>query len=209
MYNRRHQTTYKAKAVVMDADREGAAAGEEPQGQFTSAERCPFLELPGELRNHIYRDTFGQDELTIDSPTFPEPALLAVCKQVRKEASPIFYTERKFKTIVQNQDSTLWIVGQRKGVLVFNEFDVGMHLETVVYRSPNWKNLLVWLHRMHKAHLPCPFAMEGHIDNSPADAACYAMFVCVWKLRDLEWGRVEPILEEMHKVLVAIDPAWA
>lgn len=61
----------------------------------------PFLDLPGELRNHIYRYSL----VTVDSiaitdggkvPLWMPPAVLATCRQIRNEALPIYYIENSF-----------------------------------------------------------------------------------------------------------------
>ncbi|KXS99159.1 hypothetical protein AC578_9821 [Pseudocercospora eumusae] len=65
-------------------------------------QRAPFLNLPAELRNDIYRLTLTSEEpihlmdgKLLDGPG--EPALLAVCKQTRHEATRIWYEENAFE----------------------------------------------------------------------------------------------------------------
>ena len=61
---------------------------------------CPFLALPGEIRNRIYRFALlSQRPFTVQLQwTRPlDTALLWVNKQVFEEASSIFYAENAFK----------------------------------------------------------------------------------------------------------------
>ncbi|KXT08509.1 hypothetical protein AC579_9220 [Pseudocercospora musae] len=65
-------------------------------------QRAPFLNLPAELRNDIYRLTLiGEGPINLmDGNLFNgpgEPALLAVCKQTREEAIRIWYEENAFE----------------------------------------------------------------------------------------------------------------
>ena len=61
---------------------------------------CPFLALPGEIRNRIYRCTLVTAkgyavQLRWDRPL--DTALLRVNKQISNEASSIFYAENTFR----------------------------------------------------------------------------------------------------------------
>lgn len=64
-----------------------------------SQQQSPLCTLPGELRNRIYRLVLVQSSVILDvkilsTPT--EPALLATCQRIRKEALNIFYSENTF-----------------------------------------------------------------------------------------------------------------
>ena len=53
--------------------------------------------LPGELRNRIYRLVLlVEGSIDVDSGCIPEPALLVVCQQLRREGIYIYYTENQF-----------------------------------------------------------------------------------------------------------------
>lgn len=138
---------------------------------------------------------------------FPEPALLGVCKQVRKEAGSIFYDERRFVCNAPKYDSTAFAVAFRKLGEVKNHFNVNMCIKSARTRgtlSPNYSNVRVWLRRVHAGILPVP-----EIDpRSITRTALNAMFVCAEELRDMEWCRVEPILEGMRRVLTRLDNCW-
>jgi hypothetical protein len=68
------------------------------------AQESPLLNLPGELRDRIYEYAFdcAPDFITIckgaknSTIGCTAPPLLQVCRQIREEASTIFYTQQKF-----------------------------------------------------------------------------------------------------------------
>ena len=48
--------------------------------------RCRLLELPGELKNHIYRYTLVQQSgIRVHPKGFEGPGLLRACKEIRRE----------------------------------------------------------------------------------------------------------------------------
>ena len=56
-----------------------------------------FLELPGEIRNKIYRLVLvSDDNIDITITPTPEPALLNVCRTTLEEATTIYYLENSF-----------------------------------------------------------------------------------------------------------------
>lgn len=59
----------------------------------------PFLTLPGEIRNHIYRDVLVRSSPFAVKLQFAprDTAILRVNKQVFREASAIFYHESTFR----------------------------------------------------------------------------------------------------------------
>lgn len=61
-------------------------------------EFSPFITLPGELRNRIWSLATVQLEGTdvSEKVAADEPGLLATCRQIRNEASSIYYAETTF-----------------------------------------------------------------------------------------------------------------
>jgi len=64
----------------------------------SSNTHCPLLQLPPELRNRIYEACLLADGVidVADKDEIEEPALLATCKEVRNEATAIFYGGNTF-----------------------------------------------------------------------------------------------------------------
>ncbi|KAJ0116597.1 hypothetical protein J7T55_009747 [Diaporthe amygdali] len=62
-----------------------------------SPEKCfPFLLLPAEMRNKIYRYSLVQSKLSGSICGFVQPPLTRTNKQIRSEALPIYYGENAF-----------------------------------------------------------------------------------------------------------------
>lgn len=79
------------------------------QDLFDAGGGTPFLDLPPELRNEVYRQVLvvdyeeeslldnGHIVIGVHRPCVPEPALLAVNRQIRSETLSIFYGENVFR----------------------------------------------------------------------------------------------------------------
>ncbi|TKA75986.1 hypothetical protein B0A55_03254 [Friedmanniomyces simplex] len=73
----------------------------------SAQEKCRFLTLPPELRNHIYELALV-DTNPISIPWMymlrskepSEPSLLRTCHRIRDEALPIFYSSNTFETSI-------------------------------------------------------------------------------------------------------------
>lgn len=174
--------------------------------------RNTLLSIPGELRNRIYRMTFEDGDkdgtVTLNSSTFPEPALLSVCTQIRDEAGPIFYSERIFAIDMTAFASDAWGLFVQKRNDVLEEFGVEMPSRRFGVWTPNWPNLLIQLRRWHKG---C-FAgwnrgsYEGLLPTTHEMA--FAMMDMVIDLEDMPWSKVEKILERYHRALITVDVRW-
>lgn len=70
----------------------------------------PFLKLPAELRNSIYRYAVVRiSPIDIDATGLQEPALLWVSKQIRQEAAPIFWSENKLRITTVDYNITAYM----------------------------------------------------------------------------------------------------
>lgn len=63
-----------------------------------------LLDLPAELRNHIYELVLIQDG-TINITT-PLPSLLSTCRQFRIEGRDLYFRRNKFEHAIKNFDNT-------------------------------------------------------------------------------------------------------
>jgi hypothetical protein len=70
---------------------------------------CPFLDLPPELRNRIYDLVFSEFKLELVlSATQPRPPLLRTCRQIRQEASSLYYA-RSFLVTCAEEICVPWL----------------------------------------------------------------------------------------------------
>lgn len=69
--------------------------------RHSKMDNSPLLRLPPELRNHIYDLVFAEGgTINIDAPHYPQeiqvPTLLHTCRQLRAEASSVYYSTHIF-----------------------------------------------------------------------------------------------------------------
>ncbi|KXT18396.1 hypothetical protein AC579_8180 [Pseudocercospora musae] len=89
-----------------------------------------LLNLPAEMRNWIYREALCEDSwIKIDQDTFAQPALLRTCKQIRHEASSIYYHENRFEVAALDMKRQL-------AVALVRQAGVLLDLDKVRIRTP-------------------------------------------------------------------------
>lgn len=168
----------------------------------------PLLNLPGELRNRIYRLTLPET-VTVNSATFPEPPLLT-CKKIRQEASAIFYSESNFNIDLTDWDSTAYmaVVSKLPTFKVHNAVPIPAMFRT--YGTPNWQNFNEFLRRKHAAD-PYPFRRAPKVSplKRVQDEQLQALIVMVNDLRGVPWTVVQPAVQRFPRTLIACDQRWA
>ena len=71
--------------------------------------RTSFLDLPGELRNRIYRRHLLQEEaIDVSKGLFSEAPLLLVCREIRAESISIFYLENEWNIYCPDWDYSIY-----------------------------------------------------------------------------------------------------
>lgn len=178
------------------------------------ADQSPLLKLPGELRNRIYRLALLEPQPIGLSPTnFVEPSLLVACHQIRREAATISYGENTFRVPIPNYDSTmckLWTAKFRKLRKIFK---VNVHTvlsRGAAFEEPDWENAIEWIQRRHSGavryHLHKPSSAPRHF--TPDMMVLGGMFLIAIEMKGKPWSKVKKVMEEQHRILVAINPKW-
>lgn len=178
----------------------------------------PFLELSAELRNRIYWWAVVVHDCDIDSytlpiritgRTFPEPPLLRVCRQIREEASPVFYGNNEFIFEMNDYDSTPLAMYLKKFPSDAGQFPIP--LDDTDYGNswmPNRPNLYVWAKRVYEGVLPGPSSYEIWLECDATTMAVGSILFLVEELKDLPWSRLEPLLDNYHALLHHLDRGW-
>ena len=171
----------------------------------------PLLTLPAELRNRIYRLALcKRDGNTISTNVVPEPPLLATCKQIRNEATAIFYRENDLVVDVGDYDSTPIMAVFHKH-LASEKLGIMRRVINGIPRRPNWDNMVLWLFRTHKygetLDLMSRIPRLGP-PTHPRSAIVVHLFQLVLQLRDLPWTRVEHLLQEYRWILHTTERGW-
>lgn len=170
--------------------------------------RSLLLELPGELRNRIYRYALVAQERIelLTSENKKQPALLGVSRQVRRETIKIYYDENSFG---YNVVDLAGAPGEPFFELVRRYRSEGRkNFMTHRRGGRNWSNLLAWV----KARFECqhfPPALAGSQSNHAGHRVVHAAFDIAREMRSQPWSNVEAVLEAFHRGVKAADPAWA
>ncbi|KAF2771335.1 hypothetical protein EJ03DRAFT_38981 [Teratosphaeria nubilosa] len=182
----------------------------------TTDNTCYLLELPGEVRNKIYRKVLVEDYkqypgfVTISIPVQRStvPGLLLACKQIRDETVPIYYCENAFGIQCPDFDcaQSMWFCTKRKHLMQKHRLrrldqspwtrDGAIEVYYKFTGTSSWRNILVWLENFHADKADNPF--QGDLDYTDIDTALDGLFEAVAELRDLTWVRVKRVVESFH-----------
>ncbi|CAK4034163.1 Hypothetical predicted protein [Lecanosticta acicola] len=180
--------------------------------QHESEQTSRLLDLPGELRNRIYREALLEDPVTVTASSFIEPGIIRACKQTRSEAGPIFYAENEFEIEVRAYNSDVIIQWQKVGEKVEHEFKVGEVRSRVAsgQQTPHWANFEQWLHRVRAKVITVRWEPPSPEDGGGAERRClrnlYRFAELASHLGDSEYWSV---LSDCQLCLKIANPLWA
>jgi hypothetical protein len=165
-----------------------------------------LLSLPPEIRNIIYRYALVEDEIEIDPPMSPvpeQPSLLQTNRQVRAEASDIYYKENEFVWCIEDFNVEAFVA--------WSESSRATKRSTLVMRldgKPTWANLVWWL------GVYCTRKAQGlgfsEEDVHPMVTAAEQLFKLASNLakKGLRWEEIKPNLELMREAFGNYDVEW-
>ncbi|KAM3420915.1 hypothetical protein BST61_g4150 [Cercospora zeina] len=197
----------------------------------------PLLRLPAEVRDEIYRFATplapNKWALIITPTTRPtEPPLLLVNRQIREEASAVYYKHNKFIFAIQNLDAKHYISwcqalpARRLTANVafhltyepllsnpeeFRDAQSGPGQKVFVPRDRQlWPNLMFWLERYYwREGLGLPnVGKEYPSQYSNIAAVLFEMVGKLGKVGDMSWASARDVLEPMQRALGIADSAW-
>ena len=177
----------------------------------------PFLTLPGELRNRIYRFILVQppgERVQLRVPSdFTGPGLLTTCKQIRVEAQQIYYSENTFMVTCTAWNSDLPVLWNRKAKQIGKESGLERqrlagHMDGL--HEANWNNLIVWLQRYHAGTVTSKTVAPSRMpqDHQTARFVISGMFRTVDIMKGKPWTEVLKELEEQRYILRRVDSRW-
>lgn len=172
---------------------------------------CHLLELPAELRNSIYRyvllgywKNWMEDQtrpiVDIEDHDFEQPSLLRTCRQIRSEASPIYYLQTHFYLTIHNFDPEIVHRLHRQMVRYWSNSDNQLQNKfkhrCLVTSGPGfgWNNLMAWLKLYYDGEVSYPKLCDCGWDDEICCAAQHA-FVMVKKLASSPWEVVKTLQE--------------
>ena len=185
----------KRKKIYLQSKK--AAPNTAPSAHAATAAKAPnFLMIPGELRNKIYRlALISADRILIAKGQFEEPSLLLACRQIRTEASKIYYLENKW-TI----DYPSWEYSVAEGfvnhVQIVRGFD--LYKMAIHWRNSgsykNKANLIALAKGLHEGKRGLRWLRGGKMPNLLTSAITGAIEIAKTMTRN-PWEEVERVLE--------------
>ncbi|EME85004.1 uncharacterized protein MYCFIDRAFT_83051 [Pseudocercospora fijiensis CIRAD86] len=177
-----------------------------------------FLDLPGELRNLIYRMALVTDTPTIiTSSGYSRPALISVNKEIREETAGIFYFENRY--LVDTPRFSVSILRRFVRILI-TFYKQGWKIKAKVNaftsdRTPHWSNLMEWMRQIHLKQvpnsIPTPdwlwqhgFGRFGHQEVNVLSV----MFKTAHDMEGVEWEMVKKVLGNSRMLLGMADARW-
>lgn len=202
---------------------------------FTALNRplyVPLLQLPPELRNGIWKYALYMDMddgfcILNEDENFPEPALLSTCRQIRREAMGIFYSENIFAFTVTSYSPKMPMFTLKKMVSLRKRYGISIAERTraTFQGPPRWNNLLSWIKAVHEtpcgsttitAHRPHRFTAKStdgmnanQLRRRKESNFLAGLFRLVCEMKDRPWHIVESSLAPMRYGLELFDPEWA
>lgn len=165
-----------------------------------------LLGLPAEIRIQIYWYATvafkGYVEISVRPPRGGPPGLLATCRQIREEASKLYYGQNYFLFSVAkvNPDDLPRLSSQTLGMMA-NNFDI------CIVRGFNRKNIMEWLMRIHKGGVERLY-YELQYEDSYCGDEFRELFNTACRLahdmQDQEWSRLQGHLNGMVSGLRAL-----
>lgn len=136
-----------------------------------------LLTIAPEIRNRIYRYALLSSD-PIELTTLPkQPALLFTCRQIRSEATKMWYFGNEFKCLIDDCDARLICRFTTHLTQKFTKNDIATYM--FVYNDvdddgPNWANLMVW----------CRSVLEGKGYGPRPDVDCsptMSVVTAIWR----------------------------
>ncbi|CZT17439.1 uncharacterized protein RCC_03273 [Ramularia collo-cygni] len=185
-----------------------------------------FFDLPGELRNMIYRQAVvtsdEKNPIIVNATGYARSALLQTCKQAYSEAYRIHQLENIFEVPILDLDATapikfrdVMMFAKVRGVL--HKKDTTPYVVVIWFTAKNksegvklWPNLMVWLEYVHRGHnlLHKFFTRDAYriYNGDPREMAIRfildRMFQETIDRRRMHWSRVERIFQETARPLL-------
>ncbi|RMY76479.1 hypothetical protein D0863_01938 [Hortaea werneckii] len=172
---------------------------------------CRFLQLPGELRNQIYRYALVSDKAIEITPTGPgEPPLLSTCVTIRRETKGIYYPENDFRLLLTDYNGAAFSDFYWQSRLwQFRRHSTAKNITFQLGGRPNWANLVEWI---KDGYYGCGPPLRPDLDEPKCrdDHVVGAAFRIAEELEfQVCWVTIEKALEAYHWGLKGTCSRWA
>jgi hypothetical protein len=169
-----------------------------------------FLDLPPELRNHVYRILLVKpagERITLRGADRAQPSLLRVNKQLRGETASIYYSENTFTFHIHDVNG-LDMLPFRKLQSRYRSPQVKGNFKTHFMGGANAANLLALIKACHDE----PGLIDINVKECrerPLEKVTRAAFEVMKGMRWKTWAEIEVVLKAYFAALAALDRKWA
>ncbi|KAK6417465.1 hypothetical protein LTR81_009214 [Elasticomyces elasticus] len=160
-----------------------------------------FLALPPELRNTIYELALLRSDHIPVVKELQIPHLLHVSRQVKKEASGIWYEGNRFRHDIRNCDAELF----QRFVRHCKSLEMEVTEQLRIYEVPNWSNLVAWSKQFHGGISRGLLHEEGFTKVETVIASAHSIF---HDLNDQPWEMCEAMLKALRLTAGMLDQRW-
>ena len=186
----------KRKKIYLQSTK--AAPNTAPSAHVATATNAAnFLTIPGELRNKIYRlALISADRILIAKGQFEEPSLLLACRQIRTEATTIYYLENVWRIDCPGWDHTIYQAFFRHVKTVCDLRNLNKVSATWQYSGSYKikKKLLSFIKAVRENHDLKRLKYQP-TQVSALETAATGAFEIGYRMRAHSWNDVEAVLE--------------
>lgn len=166
-----------------------------------------LLGIPPELRNRIYDFALVSRkrlQVTDGSPALEQPALLRTCRQIRREAIAIYYTDNRFRFIVHAYDGAA-MIPFREVLIKYRESAKTSNFSIALCDNcdeVHIDNLDVWLEAHYKdAKLVPGLRQDKSAEATMAMTLARRTFGVVRAMRKQGWPEVNDVLGAFYEAI--------
>ena len=165
-----------------------------------------LLLLPAEIRLLIYHYVLVKGRIRIQSHALPppQPGVLQVSRQLRRETQEIYYIENEFKWYIRDFDARTFLKWSRS-----SDWRKRANHVWSFRGDSGWDNLLKWLEAAYHRHAACPGELSP--DSVPTTVGLGATALQIFgvtrqmRKQGLSWEQVKANLEIVRLALTAAN----
>lgn len=169
-----------------------------------------LLSIPPEIRNRIYRHALLSPDHIELTTTLKQPALLFTSRQVRNEATKMWYFDNQFECLIDNCDARLICRFTSHLIQKFTTEEIGkyMSVDNVIDEdTPNWANLMLWCRLVWEGK---GYGPKPHVDCPPTASMVVAATDVANHMKNVgaSWAMCESALKPLRCVAGHMDERW-
>ncbi|KAK3629413.1 hypothetical protein LTR56_018077 [Elasticomyces elasticus] len=172
-------------------------------------QRSRLFTIPAEVRVRIYEYALISNAPIVIEKDEPQPNILRTCRQIRKEAMSIYYTENDFSMTIHQWDG-LAAVPFRKLMLKYRTNNKVGNLVLDLCTGcdvVNFENLMKWTEAYHEDHENVVGLSQNKVrgHDSRAKTLARRVFGTVEAMRSEKWYEVFEVLIVFYDAIFALQ----